>query len=119
MDDWREPFEKALDADPSDQQVRHELARHLEERGDPDAEPVRWLAERGKYPQLDGRFREQRFPGWHWWRGDPDLPAHCHIGNLVARLTSFGAGYPTRREAEADFCRAYHAARVAGWDPNS
>jgi hypothetical protein len=114
---WRETFERALDADPSDQGVRRDLADHLDEVGEPDAEPVRWLAERGKYPQLDGSFGGRVFSGWHWWMRDPDFPAHCHIGHVASFLQSFTAGYPTRRDAEADFCRAYHLARAEGWGP--
>ena len=116
---WREPFERALDADPSDQQVRHDLADHLEEHADPDAEPVRWLARFEKYPQLNGRFRQSVFAGWHWWKSDQDFPAHCHIGFLTSYLAGFVAGYATRREAEADFCRAFHQARADGWDPQA
>jgi hypothetical protein len=35
---------------------------------------------------------------------------------VFARLDNAGM-YTTRREAEADFCRAYHAAKASGWDP--
>jgi hypothetical protein len=111
---WREPFEQALDADPSDQRVRRDLADHLDEIGDPDGEAVRWLAENGKWPQ---QFIGGHNSGWFWWRHVPP-EAHVIGHELHSHLITLGA-HPTRREAEADFCRGWHAARADGWVPDS
>jgi hypothetical protein len=114
-DGWREPFEQALDADPSDHRVRRDLADHLAERGEPDAEPVRWLADHGKWPlRGDGPGGSAR---WDWYT--VSRPEHCRAPGPVFYLLAGPAIYPTRRAAEADFCRAYHAARAAGWGPTS
>jgi hypothetical protein len=121
---WREPFERALDADPSDQRVRRDLADHLDELGDPDGEPVRWLADHDKWPRPPGR---DEIPTWDWYQGHG---AHRYLpGGVFDQLSRYAghaesrhrmAGtYDTRREAEADFCRAFHAAREAGWGPDS
>ena len=116
-EDWREPFERALDADPPDQRVRRDLADHLEERGDPDVEPVRWLADHRRWPlPVAG-------PAWSWTtrrnarRDRPEVLPHEVHRRLTGTLVYGHRDYPTRREAEADFCRAFHAARAAGWDP--
>jgi hypothetical protein len=117
---WREPFERALDADPSDQRVRRDLADHLDEVGDPDAEPVRWLAENGKWPDMQGQT-----PSWYRrqiHRSSSVLPENVFDRLLTDRRTwrtleSGGAYYPNRREAEADFCRAFQQAKASGWDP--
>jgi hypothetical protein len=108
-DDWREPFELALDDDPSNQVVRRDLADHLEERGDPDAEAVRWLAERNRVPA----------PNLFWfWHGDADRPQiPSSLPHSVWRRLRFRDVAPSRREAEADFCRAFREAKDAGWDP--
>jgi hypothetical protein len=123
---WREPFEKALDEDPANHAVRRDLADHLDERGDPDGEPVRWLADRGKWPApLELRTGEGEWvPRWDWWPNgvtiDAHHPAHSIIPqkvyDLVNGLHGYGR-YLTRREAETDFCRCYHEARAAGWSP--
>jgi hypothetical protein len=120
--DWREPFERALDDDPSDQRVRRDLADHLEERGDRDAEPVRWLADRRRSPLRVGWGRPRP---WEFWSADGGrevrAPRHCHVPAAVAARMAGTApnlrDYPTRREAEADFCRAFHLAKAAGWGP--
>jgi hypothetical protein len=115
MEDWREPFERALDDDWSNQDVRGDLADHLEERGDPDGEAVRWLAERDRVaaPEEPG--------GWLWfWHGDADRPqTPSGIPHAVWMRLRFRDVAPSRREAEADFCRAYHLARADGWNPDS
>ena len=118
---WREPFERALDDRPNDQAARRDLADHLEERGDPDAEAVRWLANRGQHPL----FRDLA-SAWLWASEDSAL----RLGRLPPALwTRLQADesisyrgckeYATRRAAEADFCRAFHAAKAAGWDPTA
>jgi hypothetical protein len=120
--DWRTPFERALDEDPSNQQVRRDLADHLSERGDPDAEAVLWLAERGKWPLplLPGSSG----PRWNWFseagRATKWLTSDAALlpARVFSELRRFGF-YGTRREAEADFCRAYFEAKDAGWDPAS
>jgi hypothetical protein len=119
MDHWREPFERALDADPSNQQVRHDLADHLQECGDPDAEPVLWLAERGKWPLPP----QEREPRWNWY-GEAGEATAWLADAVLLPIRVFNAlrgsgSYDTRREAEADFCRAFREAKDAGWDPAS
>jgi hypothetical protein len=116
--DWREPFERALDEDPSNQQVRRDLADHLEERGDPAAEPVLWLAQRGKRPLLPDWE-----PKWSWYGEAGEVSAWLPQDAVLPvqvfnHLRNLGF-YDTRREAEADFCRAYLEAKDAGWDPAS
>jgi hypothetical protein len=118
---WREPFEAALDADPSDQRVRRDLADHLDELGDPDAEPVRYLAERGMWPTGPLAPSPYDMRRWDWWIGNswPDGIDHGHavLPPLIWGQISRSGSYPTRRAAEADFCRAFHAARAGGWAP--
>src|SRR5437763_1751172 len=104
-DSWREPIERPLDAHPADHAGRRNLADLLEERGDPDAEPVRWLADRMLYPRLG-------LDGDNWsWPSAFHFPwsAPTEIMREAFRLS------PTRREAEAAFCRAFHLARAEGW----
>jgi hypothetical protein len=130
MDDptppWREPFERALDEGPSDQGVRRDLADHLDELGDPDGEAVRWLADNGKWPGPPRLGIDPLTDGfWNWWtEGSRAAPSH-NVPLLLRRHLAgsqpgvvYGA-YPTRRAAEADLCRAFHAARAAGWGPDS
>jgi hypothetical protein len=125
--DWREPFEKALDADPARAALRHDYADHLEEAGDPDAEPLRWLAERRLWPMPP---RDQTLWTWDWYARDHPFPETIDVGLYAAALVPrvvydrlhkttdrAPASYTTRREAERDFCRAYYAARAEGWDP--
>jgi hypothetical protein len=113
-EDWREPFERALDADPPDQRVRRDLADHLAEASDPDAEPVRWLADHDKFPV----FAEDDFEGprWDWYTVNETVPVSCRVPGQVFFRLAGRALYPTRREAEADFCRAFYEAKAGGWD---
>jgi hypothetical protein len=124
---WREPFEQALDADPSDRRVRRDLADHLDELGDPDGDALRWLADNGKWPTPPGVshpfFDATRSWDW-WWEGSSEPPDSGRLPQGLYDRLPRGPGvgetsYYTRREAEAAFCRAFHAARAAGWVPDS
>jgi hypothetical protein len=108
---WRIPFEQALDLHPANQAIRRDLADHLDEMGDPDGEPIRWLADHNRYPTQNLSRN-----CWHWYptneQGQYKMP-----GRLWMQLMS-RAQQPSRRLAEAAFCRAFHLAKAAGWDPN-
>jgi hypothetical protein len=114
-DAWRKPFENALEDDPSNQHVRRDLADHLSEVGDPDAEPVRWMAERGVWPRLMPAYRG----GPLRWRFPDASQADGLPWPVWDRLAASVFGWPTRRAAERGLCRAYRWARAAGWDPAS
>jgi hypothetical protein len=117
-----EALHRHLDEHPDDQRVRRDLADHLDERGDPDGEALRWLAERGKWPRPPGPENlDLRATNWRWWRTATDAEQHCLPPPLRYRLGkgSAAAFYPTRREAEADLCRAFHEAKSAGWNPET
>jgi hypothetical protein len=128
---WREPFERALDADPSDQRVRRDLADHLDERGDSDAAPLRWLADRDRRPfyvREDGEWmwQEARVEGAEDVAFVPGVVLHRLAGYVtpkpihpIAPVVYAFRGYPTRRAAEDAFCRAFHAAVADGWGPVS
>jgi hypothetical protein len=121
----------ALDLDPGNQAIRRDLADHLDEVGDPDAEPVRWLADHGGWPRppQPGAGPSDVDCCWNWWgrSGEANTaewvprsailpqPVAEHLGG-TADGNPYGA-YPTRREAEADFRRAFHFARAGGWVP--
>ena len=130
--DWREPFEKALDADPARAALRHDYADHLEEAGDPDAEALRWLAERGRWPlpPVGNRVGWKGF--WNWFETGFAKVVQYHVPEAtpaaelpdrlfkqLTRLNQFQGCYRSRREAEADFCRVFREARAAGWDSAS
>jgi hypothetical protein len=116
---WREPFERALDADPEVQRVRRDLADHLEERGDPDAEAVRWLADHDRRP-----FHQKHRRRWCWGLSK-DLQFASHLPEVLwplltgAKVPDLAADcvYRSRWAAEADFCRAFQTAKEQGWEP--
>jgi hypothetical protein len=118
-DDWREALEAALDAGPDDQRARRELAERLAALGDADAEPLRWLAETARRP-FDGGGMGR----WCWARGPGYSPGTRSVISgpvwdrlaAPANVTGTDKVYRSRRDAEQDFCRAWHAARAAGWD---
>jgi hypothetical protein len=120
-DGWREPFEVALDADPANQAVRRDLADHLEEVGDPDCEPMRWLADHGLVPFLSPDPNTHGMP-WEWWDGGVEpfarrsgVPDSCRLPEAVYKRLTQDGDYLTRREAEADSCRAFRLASEEGW----
>lgn len=122
-----------LDEHPYDHAARAVLADHLDESGNPDAEPLRWLAEHGISPWLgiDDWMGTDK-PRWDWYvvrpttGGSPELDPHRiprPVWKGVARYCRLDdpsvielGRYDSRREAEVDFCRAYRKARAAGWD---
>lgn len=125
----RAALEAALDDNPADHAARWNLADLLEEWGDRDCEPLRWLATRQRFPRppLGEAAAAWGYDVyWNWFqvsdRGS-GLPEP-----LFSRLTQFsvpdeGGGfdcrgvYPTRAEAERDFCAAWHLAVEDGWKP--
>jgi hypothetical protein len=135
--DWREPFERALDEHHEDQRVRRDLADHLEERGDPDGEAVRWLARLKRHPVFvdNQRISAERLDTarpWYWFQWETPRPVLWWAGQLPRRVFDRllrghrpfvipglpgHCTYATRRDAEADCCQAYHAAKAAGWKP--
>jgi hypothetical protein len=117
---WREPIERALDADPGNTSARSELADRLTAAGDADAEAVRWLADQNRRP-----FCGEGMGRWCWAEATGTSPGTRSVipgpvwERLAAPANQPGTDkvYRTRREAEADFCRAFRAARAEGWDP--
>jgi hypothetical protein len=124
-----EALHRHLDEYPDDHGTRRVLADLMEERGDPDGEALRWLAERKKRPVRYLLDRQTADLEWNWYRLDDDEKwgGHpswfpCAIPTAVFRTLSgqirdawrTNRVYPTRREAEADFCRAFHKAKAEG-----
>jgi hypothetical protein len=109
-----EALHRHLDEYPDDQRVRRDLADHLDERGDPAGEALRWLAESGKWPE---RVRDNI---WDWWCRSP-LTADAHRVPLIlyegCHQLLFST-FSTRRAAEEAFAQVFQAARAAGWDPH-
>lgn len=111
---WREPFERALDADMTDQGVRADLADHMEEWGDPACAAVRWLAAQNRYPStarlVDGRR------AFDWWISSSARNSRLPVEVWAALDCRALATNYSRFDAEQDFCRAYPLALRLGWD---
>lgn len=119
---WRVGFETALDRTPGDRQIREQLAEKLEEWGDPDCEPQRFMAETYTCPA-----RVHRGGTWAWYApvmtDNPQrVTSSCELSSRAQWAALLGRAArgdnilnPTRRLydsrfiAEAFFCQAWHA----------
>lgn len=64
-------FQTSLDTLSGDQGIRYLFAQWLEERGDWRAPGTKWLADHGKWPDLDSTSRGDG-RSWDWWSMLPD-----------------------------------------------